>query len=69
MQDLNGKSVRGFAHCKCGLCDHEDRMECIAGKCYCCDLEDAFSILSHHDFEPPQSKIATEQKLQEFVTA
>ena len=41
---------RDFAHCKCDSCNHENRMQCIANKCYCCDLEDAFSLATHVDF-------------------
>ena len=43
-------------HCKCGRCDHEDRSACVNEKCYCCDLEDMFAVLTHHEFEP-QSKL------------
>jgi len=38
--------------CKCGLCNHDSRRSCIEGRCYCCDLEDIFAVLSHIDFEP-----------------
>jgi hypothetical protein len=43
-------------HCKCGRCDHEDRSACVNEKCYCCDLEDMFAVLTRHEFEP-QSKL------------
>ncbi|HEV8386084.1 MAG TPA: hypothetical protein VGQ03_00525 [Nitrososphaera sp.] len=39
-------------HCRCGLCDHDSRNDCISGRCYCCDLEDAFAVLTHFEFEP-----------------
>ena len=55
-------------HCKCGLCNHSDRSECISGRCYCCDLEDAFAILTHHEFEP-QSKLATGDRLHDTLAA
>jgi len=32
-------------NCKCSTCGHSDRSICINEKCYCCNLEDMFSIL------------------------
>lgn len=52
-------------HCKCGLCNHNSRADCINGHCYCCDLEDTFAILSQHEFEP-QSKVITSQNIAEY---
>lgn len=37
--------------CKCSVCSHEKKLECISEKCGCCDLEDAFSLLTHVEFE------------------
>ena len=48
-------------HCKCGVCDHVSRTDCIRGQCYCCDLEDAFALLTRFEFEP-QSKIVTNER-------
>ena len=58
MQILNQSIDNELMHCKCGLCNHHSRADCINGGCYCCDLEDTFSILSQMEFEP-QSKIAS----------
>ena len=58
----------GLMRCKCGICNHESRESCIHGHCYCCNLEDMFSILSQHEFEPPQSKIVTKEQLHEVIS-
>lgn len=52
--------------CKCGLCNHESRESCINGRCYCCDLEDTFAVLSQQEFEP-QSKVVTKEHLNELL--
>jgi hypothetical protein len=49
--------------CKCGLCEHDSRSLCIEGHCECCDLEDAFAILSHQETESPQSRRKTEYRV------
>ena len=69
MQDSNYSAYGELAHCKCGLCDHDDRSDCISGRCYCCDLEDAFSILTRHEFESPQSKFATSGRITDTIAA
>jgi hypothetical protein len=53
-------------HCKCGLCDHDSRTDCISGRCYCCDLEDAFAVLTHFEFEP-QSQMVTNERQKDFL--
>lgn len=52
-----GKVDDSLMHCKCSLCNHNSRELCIHGNCYCCNLEDIFSILSQHEFESPQSRL------------
>ncbi len=47
-----GRNDNDLFNCKCGLCEHASRKSCITGRCYCCDLEGMFAILSHHEFEP-----------------
>ena len=65
---LSKKLTRNnLMHCKCGLCNHKSRESCINGHCYCCDLEDMFSILSQHEFESPQSKIVTKEHLNQII--
>ncbi|HKU50555.1 MAG TPA: hypothetical protein VJP79_11435 [Nitrososphaera sp.] len=54
--------TEGIGRCKCGSCDHDHRSECIAGRCYCCDLEDAFSLLTHHEFEEAHSGLVADDK-------
>lgn len=49
-------------HCKCGQCDHASRGDCIDGRCYCCDLEDIFAVLTHFEFEPQSNLIASEHQ-------
>jgi hypothetical protein len=51
-----------LTHCKCGRCDHDHRHNCMAERCYCCDLEDTFSLLTQHEFDPPQSKLSEREK-------
>jgi hypothetical protein len=69
VQDANNSKYGDLGHCKCGLCDHDSRFDCISGRCYCCDLEDAFSILTHHEFESPQSKFVTRERLNDSIAA
>ncbi len=45
--------------CKCGLCLHDSRADCINGRCYCCDLEDMFALLTMHEFEPRSRLLAS----------
>lgn len=60
------KHGKGLHNCKCGLCEHDVRVSCIEGKCYCCDLEDMFALLTQQEFEP-QSKFVTEQRLKDAL--
>ena len=53
--------------CKCNLCEHDKRFDCIAGNCECCDPEDIFSLLSPKEFEPPQSQSVAEERLREAM--
>jgi len=56
------KITEDLLQCKCGLCGHDPRIYCINQKCYCCDLEDLFALLSHQEFAA-QSKLAMEEQL------
>jgi hypothetical protein len=62
MQIVGHLTESGLMNCKCGLCNHDSREDCIKGRCYCCDLEDTFAILSQSEFEP-QSRIATSSSI------
>jgi hypothetical protein len=42
--------------CKCGSCGHDSRYDCVKSRCFCCDLEDTFAILTHHEFEHEADK-------------
>lgn len=67
MPDTDAVLGSDLMRCKCGLCSHDNRMDCVDGRCYCCDLEDAFSILTHHEFDSPQSKVVTSQRHQDSL--
>ena len=69
MSNLAKSKDTALTHCKCDLCHHSDRIECISGRCYCCDLEDAFSLLTLHEFEPPQSQLVTRENMGKKVIA
>jgi hypothetical protein len=66
MQGITYATDDDLLHCKCGLCNHESRSDCINGRCYCCDLEDIFAILSRHEFEP-QSHVATKERVSDLI--
>lgn len=53
------ESQQELMQCKCGLCNHHSRADCINGHCYCCDLEDMFSILAQMEFEPRSKIVAS----------
>ena len=54
--------------CKCSLCEHDWRHSCIEGKCYCCDLEDSFALLTRQEFEF-QSRLVTEERTRKEAMA
>lgn len=37
---------QSIMHCKCDICGHGSRLDCINNKCSCCDVEDQFAILA-----------------------
>ena len=45
--------------CKCGNCQSHTMADCINGRCYCCDLEDMFALLTMHEFEPRNRLLAS----------
>ena len=67
MQGIKNMIENDLIYCKCSLCNHESRESCIKGPCYCCNLEDMFSMLSLHEFEPPQSSVVTKEYLNELM--
>lgn len=48
----NQGRIQSLIRCKCGLCEHTSKEACINRKCYCCDLEDMFSLLSQQEYKP-----------------
>jgi hypothetical protein len=66
MSMFNSLEESDLMRCKCSLCNHDSRSDCItSGNCDCCNLEDIFSILSQHEFEP-QSKVVTSKNRREY---
>jgi hypothetical protein len=59
--------INDLMYCKCRLCKHESSESCINGHCYCCNLEDMFSIMSQNEFEPPQSRVVAKEDLNEVI--
>ena len=53
--------------CKCSICSHDSRADCINSRCYCRNLEDIFAILAQMEFES-QSKIVTREMLDERIS-
>jgi hypothetical protein len=40
-----------YMNCKCKMCVHDWRNDCIEGYCNCCELEDGFSLVVKAEFD------------------